>query len=285
MTSSLVDSTRRQVFREETQKIAAFARRDFLVSWSYRFAFFADWLNLLTQILMFGLIGSLIDPGRLPEHAGGGQPTYIEFVSVGIALSSFLQLGLTRSITALRNEQLMGTLESLLVTPTAPITLQLGSVAFDLAYVPVRTAVFFLLASAVFHAEYAASGLLPAALILLVFTAWVWGLGLMSAAGVMTFRRGTGVVGFGAMALVLSSTTYFPADVFPSWLQAIASVNPITVALDAMRALLIGRAGWHAVWSALPALVAAAVLAIALGIMAFRLALARERRRGSIGLY
>lgn len=284
MTSAVVEPTRRQVFREETRKIAAFARRDFLVTWSYRFAFFADWLNLLMQMLIFGLIGNLIDPERLPGDAGT-RPTYVEFVSVGIALSSFLQLGLTRSMTALRNEQLMGTLESLLVTPTSPITLQLGSVAFDLAYVPVRTAVFLLLASAVFHAEYAVAGLFPAALILVVFVAWVWGLGLMSAAGVMTFRRGSGVVGFGAMALVLSSTTYIPAEVFPFWLQAIARVNPITIALDAMRGLLLGQAGWQAVWSAIPTLVAAAVVAIALGLASLRLALARERRRGSIGLY
>ena len=36
----------------------------------------------------------------------------------------------------------MGTLESLLVTPTAAATVQLGSAVFDLVYMPLRTAVF-----------------------------------------------------------------------------------------------------------------------------------------------
>ncbi len=33
----------------ETRKIPAFVRRDFLVNWSYRFAFFSDWVNLRSR--------------------------------------------------------------------------------------------------------------------------------------------------------------------------------------------------------------------------------------------
>ena len=57
-------------------------------------------------------------------------------------LSVFLHVGLVRVGTAVRGEQLMGTLESVLMTPTATGTIQLGSVVFDLIYVPLRTALF-----------------------------------------------------------------------------------------------------------------------------------------------
>ena len=39
---------------------------------------------------------------------------------------------------AIRNEQLVGTLDPMLATPTEVETIQLGSVMFDLVYVPVR---------------------------------------------------------------------------------------------------------------------------------------------------
>ena len=41
----------------ELKKVPAFVRRDFLVTWSYRFAFLSDFVNMFVQVLTFGLIG------------------------------------------------------------------------------------------------------------------------------------------------------------------------------------------------------------------------------------
>ena len=115
----------------EIRKLPAFFRRDVLVLWSYRLAFVSDWVNLVVQVVMFYFVGQLIPPSSIPQF--GGDPTsYLEFVAVGIAIGSFMQIGLGRIATLMRQEQLMGTLEALLMTPTAPTTLQLGSVAYDL---------------------------------------------------------------------------------------------------------------------------------------------------------
>ena len=51
---------------------------------------------------------------------------------------------------ALRNEQLTGTLESLLVTPTRIGTVQLGSTLFNLLYVPLRLGLFLAVIAIVF---------------------------------------------------------------------------------------------------------------------------------------
>ena len=51
-----------------------------------------------------------------------------------------LHLLLQRVAMAVRQEQMIGTLEALLVTPTSPTTVQVGSVAFDLVFVPIRMA-------------------------------------------------------------------------------------------------------------------------------------------------
>jgi ABC-2 type transport system permease protein len=271
-------------FVTEVKKVPAFVRRDFLVQWSYRFAFFSDWANLGLQVVLFYFIGRLVDADRLPAFAGN-RPSYIEFVAVGIAVTSVLQVGLSRVVTVTREEQLMGTLESLMMTPTVPTTVQIGSVMYDLAYVPIRTGVFLALAAAVLDVSFHVSGLLPATVVLLAFIPVVWGLGMISAAAVFTFRRGLGFVGLFTLVLTGTSSTYFPVELFPGWLEAISKLNPITLALRATRDSLLGGTGWKGVGSTLLALVPIAALTLTVGVMAFRAARRRERRRGTLGLY
>jgi ABC-2 type transport system permease protein len=268
----------------EIRKLPAFFRRDLLVMWSYRAAFVSDWVNLVVQVMVFYFVGRLVDPSQLP--AFGGDPTsYLEFVAIGIAIGSFMQIGLGRIATMMRQEQLMGTLEALLTTPSAPMTLQIGSVAYDLVYVPLRTLLFLGLVSGLLDVHFELSGVAPTIALLLVFIPLVWGLGIVAAAGVMTFRRGAGVVGLGATVLTIASGAYFPITVFPGWLQSVVRHNPIQIAFTSAREALLGGAGWREIVPSLLVLAPMAALTLMLGVVAFRLALRRERRRGSLGLY
>lgn len=284
MSAAIRAEPRLPVFFGEVRKTMAFVRRDFLVAWSYRVAFVSDWVNLFLQIILFYFVGKLIDPASLPTY-GGQTVSYVEFVSIGIAVTSFLQIGISRVVTVMRDEQMMGTLESLLLTPTAPVTMQLGSVMYDLIYVPIRTIVFLTLAAVVLGAQFDVSGILPASVVLLAFIPFVWGIGMISAAGVVVFRRGLGIVGLLTIALTATSSAYFPVELFPGWIQTLAELNPMTVTLDAEREMLLGNAGWTPLPSALVILVPAGVLSIAAGIVVFRLALRRERRMGTLGVF
>ena len=87
------------------------------------------------QALLFAYIGKLVDTSAMPTY-NGQQASYIEFATIGIAVGAFTQLGLGRAASAIRNEQLVGTLDPMLATPTEVETIQLGSVMFDLVYVP-----------------------------------------------------------------------------------------------------------------------------------------------------
>jgi ABC-2 type transport system permease protein len=113
----------------------------------------------------------------------------------------------------------------------------------------------------------------------------VWGLGIVSAAGVLTFRKGTLVIGFAGFAFAVASGIYFPVGVLPTWLQPLAEANPITVALNGMRSALLGTAGYRDVLPEFLQLVPIAVVCVIAGIVAFRAALRRERGLGTLGLY
>lgn len=268
----------------ELRKLPAFVRRDFHVAWSYRMSFVSDLVNLGGQALVFAFIGKMIDSDELPTVAGK-EITYLEFAAVGIAIGVFLQFGLQRVSTAIRNEQLMGTLESLLVTPTKTATLQVGSVFFDLVYVPLQTAAFLTTVALAFGLHLEPAGILPATFLLLIFIPFVWGLGVLSAAATLTFRRGMNAVAIGTLLLALGSGLYFPIELLPGWVATVSELNPIALAVEGMRAALLGGAGWSELGSIAGRLAPLSALSLLLGILAFRLALRRERRLGTLGLY
>jgi ABC-2 type transport system permease protein len=272
------------VVASELRKLPAFVRRDFLVAWSYRLPFFGDWLGLAMQAFMFYFVGLMVDPDKLPSF-GGNPTTYMEFVAVGIAISAFIQLALGRVAIGMQQEQVMGTLESLLTTPTSPATVQLGAVVYDLVYVPIRTAVFLVVIAVGFGLDFQASGLLPAAVVLLLFIPFVWGLGVAAAGSTLTFRRGSGFVGFGSSLLVIFSGAFIPLDLLPGWLSTLAQLNPITIAVDGMREPLLGGTGWSGMPETVFVLFPVSAVSLTVGFLAFRAALRRERRLGTLGLY
>jgi ABC-2 type transport system permease protein len=277
-------ASRRTVVLSELRKLPAFIRRDFLVALSYRFAFFSDALGLVSLTFVFYFIGKMVDSSQLPTY--GGQPvTYIEFAAIGLALGVFTQFGLDRVGAAIRSEQMMGTLESLLVTPTASGTIQVGSVAFNFLYLPVRTVLFLVVLAIGFGLHFEPSGILPALAILVVYIPFVWGLGVAGAAYALTFRRGAGVVGVVVMGLGLVSGVYFPLDLLPDWIASIAQYNPIALAIASMREVLLGGSGWSSVGSDVALLAVMSVVSLFLGLGSFRLAMRRERRLGTLGLY
>lgn len=272
------------VVASELRKLPAFVRRDFLVAWSYRLPFFGDWLGLAMQAFMFYFVGLMVDADKLPSF-GGNPTTYMEFVAVGIAISAFIQLALGRVAIGMQQEQVMGTLESLLTTPTSPATVQLGAVVYDLVYVPIRTAVFLVVIAVGFGLDFESSGLLPAAVVLLLFIPFVWGLGVAAAGSTLTFRRGSGFVGFGSSLLVIFSGAFIPLDLLPGWLSTLAQLNPITIAVDGMREPLLGGTGWSGMAETVLVLIPVSAVSLTLGLLAFRAALRRERRLGTLGLY
>jgi len=283
MSSVQTTAPHSSLFFGELRKLPAFARRDLLVAWSYRGAFFGEWIGLLTGAFTFYFVGLMVDPKTLPSF-GGNHASYMEFVAAGIALGAFVQLGLGRVGAALRGEQLMGTLESLLMTPTSISTIQVGSAAYDLIYVPIRTALFFVILALTFGLTFEPSGIGPAVLSLLLFIPFVWGLGVMSAAITLTFRQGSGAFALGVSGLIIGSGAFFPLQLLPHWISSIARFNPVTLAVNGVRAPLLGG-GWGGIWPDALLLAPVSVATLALGLYAFRLALRREQRRGTLGLY
>ena len=284
MSTISLSAPRERARFDEARKLVAFLRRDFLTAWSYRMQFFTDAISLFLQIVMFYFVGRLVDPSKLPSY-GGTRASYMEFVAVGVALSAFMQVGLSHVASAIRKEQLTGTLESLLMTPTSTVTMQIGSVVYDLLYVPLRTAAFLAMVALGFGVHFHGSGVVPAAVLLFLFIPFVWGLGIASAASALTFRRGGAGISFGIVLLSFGSGAYFPVQLLPHWIVASSGWNPMAITVEGMRQALLAHVTWAQLGADAARLAPLGAFTLIVGLALFKRALRREQRRGTLGLY
>ena len=257
-------------------------RRDLLIARSRRTAFLRELALLAAQLVVLACIDRLVDPAALPAYSGT-RADYMEFVSIGIVMSLVVGLLLVRVATALRGEQARGTLVALVTTPSAMGTVQLGSVAFDLFWVPLRMAFFLTAVAFVLGLDFDAAGVPAAAVLVLAVLPFAWGLGLLGAAAILVLRRGVASARLVVAVLGLASGAYFPLSLLPGSLESVERFNPMASALEGMRnALLGGRLGPAGVRTAAAA--AAVGRLVVAGSVAFSLALAHERRHGAFAL-
>ena len=268
----------------EAAKLPAFVRRDWKIALSYRAVFVGEALGLAGQIVVFYFIAQLIDPGQLPTY-GGKTPTYLAFVVVGLVINLTAGVLLHQVAAQLRQEQLMGTFDALMSTPTSGATLQVGSVAYTLLFVPIRAAILITAIGIGFGLDLQPSGIGPTMLLLVGFLPFTWGIGLASAGIVITFRRGTNATGLLLTMLGLVSGAVFPIALLPPLLQTIAEWNPFALAIDGVREALIGGTGWGPALDAMVRLVPLSLASLGIGILCFKAAIGRERHRGTLGHY
>ena len=217
----------------------AFLKKDWLQEVSYRISFVLSVFGALFGIVTFYFLGEMIGPNTVEvlEPYGGD---YFAFALIGIAFHSYLQTALNTFSRKIRESQMVGTLEMLLVTPTSVSEIILYSSTFSFVWTSLRVVIFLALGT-LFGLDIYVS-MLPSALLILLLTVIAFAsLGLISASFILVFKRGDPIIWiFGGTSALLGGL-YYPVSVLPDWLQIGSKMLPITYALEAMRkTLLVG---------------------------------------------
>lgn len=261
---------------------AAFARRDFLEAISYRFAVALALVPPLFYLVLFFFVGKIFSGLGVPFLIRyGGE--YFPFVVVGLAVQGIAATGLAGFSQAVGREQVTGTLEMVLVGGRAPVKVLVAAAATRYAAAVGRMAFFLTVAAVVFQAPFRWAGAPAFGAAVLLTAAAYFGLGMLAAAFVLAFKRGNPVTLFFGQLGALLAGVYFPVEVLPGWLKATAAFIPLTYGLAIARAALLGAGAVRLLEVAVLGLYAA--VALALGYLALRAALARARRDGSLSHY
>ena len=265
-------------------QFTAFLRRDVRLHLSYRFAFALGFFGILFNVAVFFYLAELITEARVPILQEYGTD-FFPFILIGIAFRGYLGVTLNHFAGSLRAEQMMGTLEMLLASPLKLSTLLGATTSFTFIYHTVTVAGYLLLGVLMGSLSLSRMNVPVALLIMIPTMASFAALGLLSAAFMMTVKRGDPVNFLINAAATLFGGVYFPIEVLPESLQMVSRVLPITYSLDAMRKALLLGSGVEGVARELGFLVVFALVLLPFGVLIFRHALRQARREGTLGQF
>jgi len=262
----------------------AFLKRDFSRDLSYRLSFFMQFGGIFFNIAIFFFMSQLFGSAVSPQlEAYGGD--YFSFVLIGLAFTGFMGLSLSNFASSIREGQVMGTLEMMLLSPTRLSVILLSSSIWAYAQTLFRVIIYLIMGSLIFGADLSNSNFGAATLVLVLSILSFSGIGILSAAVVLLVKKGDPVAWILGSASSLLAGVYYPITVLPDWLEPVSKILPLTYALDAIRLAMLQGAPLSELWDSILVLLGFVVVLTPLSFMAFRVALGRAKKDGSLIQY
>jgi ABC-2 type transport system permease protein len=254
--------------------------------------------GLLTPILYLILFGQAFDLSKLiPPGLGGaflanalaGAPNYFSYFAIGMVAFAGVTAAMFSGVGVIFDKQL-GIQQRIVSTPSPRLAIFLAALTFRgvLTLVPAFLVVGLALLLA--HIPGVAGLTVPAGVTALGVAEVVAAILILS----ITFTALFLAFGFAAqrvenyfaivtllqLPILLTSNALYPVGTMPPWLQSVVAVNPISLAVNVMRANLFGAGGYPYA----PLVYLAGLIAWAIAIGAVALVLAARSFRGTASL-
>lgn len=262
--------------------VGAFVKLGYLDTSAYPLAFIMRELGALAPVAVFFFVAEFVT-GDGP--AVGGD--YYTFVVIGLAGIRLLAAGLQSFNFRLQQAINQGQLEMYLLAPVRWGFLPFGMVQWELVLTGITTSVM-LVGSLALGARYNVEGILIAILIAILGLAASFAIGLLDASIKVLAKRADPILALYALAASILSGTFYPVEILPGWLQAMAWLIPHTYVLQALRrALMPGgdTLGGPSAITAILALIAFSVVLYPLALWLFNRSLDYGRKLGLLSGY
>lgn len=220
------------------------------------------------QPVMFLLLFNYVFGGAI--SVGGGDESYIMFLLPGILIQTVL-FGSIQTGVGLAEDLQKGIIDRLRSLPMVRSAVVAGRIVADATR---NILVLFLMLSVGlligFRFENGFWPAVAAFLLMLLFgVAFSW---ISATIGIFSKDSETAqVMGFmWVFPLVFASAVFVPVQTMPGWLQVFVNNQPITHAVNAVRALLVGGGDYASIWKTLIWIVAIIVIFSPLAVRAYR---------------
>jgi ABC-2 type transport system permease protein len=265
-------------------------------------------LMSLRQIRRYptNLLGTIFWPVLLPAawvlmgqaYSGGGDPAALNafasrsgttavtlFVFVGFLMYMWLSALLWGPGTALRQEQIRGSLEAVFLTPVSRLVPLFGPTLTNIVWIVLDLFVMGIAAWLLFGVVLPLQGVLLAFAITLVGVPAMYAMGALFGAGVLRFGEIGPAVQFTRGGLSMLCGITFPIAMLPNWAQATSLAMPPTYIVDGMRNALLRSASPADLLPTAASLIGLAIAFTVLAVVVFRWLEASARRSGMLGRY
>jgi len=267
--------------RRTLRKIAAFFWRDFSIARGYRAALVLELVEALFGVATFFYLSRFVESPQLDSALPPGS-NYFAFALVGFAFFDYMSVAFTAFDMSIEEARQNRTLEALLVTQTPLQVILAGSAVYPFFALALRTCVY-LAWGALFFGFVPREANWPGAAAVLVASILAFsGLGILSAAYQLLFKRGNPAKWLFLGISGLVGGMMYPVAVLPAPLQVVARLIPVTYSLEGMRAALLAGAPWRELLPSIGALLIFAAVLIPLSFAVFAWALRRTKITGTL---
>jgi ABC-2 type transport system permease protein len=230
-------------------------------------------------------------------YAGGSQAAVNAFAQRAgtVEIAGFLFLGWAAYMwismilwgpgTALREEQVRGSLEALFMTPVSRLVILFGPVVSQILWALWMFAVVGGALVLLFGLSISPLAALRAAGVILVAVPALYGLGALFAAVVLRFGEVGALVQVVRGLFTVFCGMTFPIVILPEWARAVALALPPTYLIGDLRSVLLASSDLASLAPSLVILLALGVGLCGFAIVAFRRTERFARRGGSLAQY
>ncbi len=268
------------------RRIYAFIARDFRLFVSYRMQFLLRILSILTVVTTLFFISKIFAGFTDPRYSQWRDP--LASWLTGLAVLNYFMTGFSSLANSIRQEQVQGTLESVLLTPINLPTIIVASSAWDFLETTFFSFLYLFFGRVFFNVHYRGSFFL-ALVFLLLTTLVLASLGILSASFAMVFKRGDPFGIFLGAGSALFSGVFFPTQLLRDYagpnLGRVSLILPATYGLDGIRQVLIEGHDLMQVKDPLITLLIFLVLLLPFSLWVFGRAVRRAKREGSLIQY
>jgi ABC-2 type transport system permease protein len=255
--------------------------RDLMVARTYRIPFVVDAIQALFGATMFFYAARFVDSpqlrGALPQSG-----SYFAFALVGWVFFDYLGVAMDTFDQSLMEARDSGTLEHLLVSQTSLPLMLAGSAIYPFLITTLRIAIYLIWGTLLFHFPLGDANWISVVVVLAASLLSFSGLGILSASYLLLFKRGNPAKWLLIGLWGIAGGMLFPVTILPDWLQIVAKLNPMTHALNAMRAALLGGARLQQLLPAIELLLLFAIVLLPVSMLVFCWTLERTKITGTL---
>jgi ABC-2 type transport system permease protein len=251
----------------------AFIKKDFLEEASYKFDFIMRYSNMFIHIIIVFFVS---------QYFG---KSYFSYVLIGIAFLGLLTTGLNTFSDSIRESQMKGTLEAVLLTPTSTSLIIIASSLWRFLYMTFRIILYIFLGWLIFGAQIIASNLITGLLFMILAVLAYSSIGIISASLIMILKKGNPInTIFGTVSIIFGGI-YFSPQVMPPYLKWVSNYLPIFHALNGVRGALLKNLSFMQMLNSFYFLIIFILIFAPLSICLFAYAVKTAKIHGSLTHY
>ena len=268
----------------EFKKIGVIIKRDFRVYFTYKLAVSMAFFSILFNFLYMVLFGSMFKAGVIPAiDAYGGD--YISYILVGSIGWGFMWSILSQTSESLRSEMELGTLESLLLTPTSIYTMTIAYTLFGSFFGLLSILGLLLIGFALFGINVLATASIFTLIIFILSIIMMTGFGMILGGLTIWIKNIGETAPFIQSIAMFFCGVYFPISLLPESLQGVAKFVPFYHFIEGLRLSLVPGTPTSELINSVLTLTALSIIFVLIGAYALHRGIKKAKKDGSLAFY